>query len=75
MISYQAGDVVSNALTWSSSVRMGGLRVSRNFSVRPDLVTYPLLNLSGSAAVLQASTCLLTVIKPARRGLMAAPIR
>lgn len=51
MISYQAGDVVSNALTWSSSVRMGGLRVSRNFSVRPDLVTYPLLNLSGSAAV------------------------
>lgn len=23
MISYQAGDVVSNALTWSSSVRMG----------------------------------------------------
>nr|WP_242446363.1 hypothetical protein [Klebsiella michiganensis] len=24
MISYQAGDVVSNALTWSSSVRMGG---------------------------------------------------
>ena len=51
MISYQAGDVVSNALTWSSSVRMGGLRISRNFSVRPDLVTYPLLNLSGSAAV------------------------
>jgi outer membrane usher protein len=29
----------------------GGLRLSRNFSVRPDLVTYPLLNLSGSAAV------------------------
>ncbi|WP_139536307.1 fimbria/pilus outer membrane usher protein [Klebsiella spallanzanii] len=51
MISYQAGDVASNALTWSSSVRMGGIRVSRNFSIRPDLVTYPLLNLSGSAAV------------------------
>lgn len=51
MVSYQLGDVVSNALTWSSSVRLGGLRVSRNFSVRPDLVTYPLLNLSGSAAV------------------------
>lgn len=51
MISYQAGDVVSNALTWSSSVRVGGIRLSRNFSVRPDLVTYPLLNLSGSAAV------------------------
>jgi outer membrane usher protein len=51
MLSYQAGDVVSNALTWSSSVRVGGIRLSRNFSVRPDLITYPLLNLSGSAAV------------------------
>ncbi|WP_174508146.1 fimbria/pilus outer membrane usher protein [Klebsiella oxytoca] len=51
MLSYQAGDVVSDALTWSSSVRLGGLRFSRNFSVRPDLVTYPLLNLSGSAEV------------------------
>lgn len=51
LLSYQAGDVVSNALTWSSSVRVGGIRLSRNFAVRPDLITYPLLNLSGSAAV------------------------
>ena len=43
--------MVSNALTWSSSVRVGGIRLSRNFAVRPDLITYPLLNLSGSAAV------------------------
>lgn len=30
---------------------MGGVRISRNFTVRPDLVTYPLLNWSGTAAV------------------------
>lgn len=51
LISYQVGDFVSNSLTWSNSARMGGLRVSRNFAVRPDLVTYPLLQYSGTAAV------------------------
>ncbi len=51
LISVQAGDFISDSLTWSNSVRMAGLRISRNFSVRPDLVTYPLLNWSGSAAV------------------------
>ncbi|WP_241650148.1 fimbria/pilus outer membrane usher protein [Rosenbergiella collisarenosi] len=51
MVSYQVGDVISNSLSWSNSVRLGGIRVSRNFSIRPDLVTYPLLNVSGTAAV------------------------
>ncbi len=51
LISFQAGDFISDSVTWSRSVRMAGLRISRNFSVRPDLVTYPLLNWSGSAAV------------------------
>lgn len=51
MVSWQAGDFISDSLTWSNSVRMGGLRVSRNFSVRPDLVTYPLMQYSGTAAV------------------------
>ncbi len=51
LISYQIGDFVSNSLTWSNSARMGGLRISRNFSVRPDLITYPLLQYSGTAAV------------------------
>ncbi|RWR02338.1 fimbrial assembly protein [[Pantoea] beijingensis] len=50
-LSYQIGDFVSDSLTWSNSARMGGLRISRNFSVRPDLVTYPLLQYSGTAAV------------------------
>ncbi|MEC5343634.1 fimbria/pilus outer membrane usher protein [Brenneria populi] len=51
MISYQLGDLISNSLTWSNSVRMGGMRISRNFGLRPDIVTYPLLQYSGSAAV------------------------
>ncbi|CCG87960.1 fimbria/pilus outer membrane usher protein [Erwinia piriflorinigrans] len=51
MIAWQVGDVINNSLTWSNSTRIGGLRIARNFSVRPDLITYPLMNLSGTAAV------------------------
>lgn len=51
MVSWQLGDFISDSLTWSNSARMGGLRISRNFGVRPDLVTYPLLQYSGTAAV------------------------
>lgn len=51
MISYQVGDTISNSLTWSNSVRMGGIRIGRNFGLRPDLITYPLIEYSGSAAL------------------------
>lgn len=51
MINIQVGDIVSNALTWSNAVRMGGLRISRDFTLRPDIITWPLLQYSGTAAV------------------------
>lgn len=51
LLTYEGGDFVSGALPWSSSVRMGGVQVSRDFGVRPDLVTYPLPQFAGEAAV------------------------
>jgi len=51
MLTYEAGDVISGALPWSSSVRLGGVQFSRDFAVRPDLVTYPLPQFAGEAAV------------------------
>ncbi|WP_339385517.1 fimbria/pilus outer membrane usher protein [Acidovorax sp. sic0104] len=45
------GDIVTGALPWSTSVRLGGVQWSRNFGVRPDLVTYPLPQFAGQAAV------------------------
>lgn len=51
LLTYEAGDVISGALPWSNSVRLGGLQLSRDFSVRPDLVTYPLPQFAGEAAV------------------------
>lgn len=50
MRTYAAGDLTAGALAWSSAVRLGGVQVSRDFSVRPDIVTYPLPQFSGEAA-------------------------
>ncbi|MEI2265523.1 fimbria/pilus outer membrane usher protein [Erwinia sp. CGal63] len=50
-LSWRAGDLITDALSWSSSVRLGGIQIARDFSVRPDLVTYPLPSFSGQAAV------------------------
>jgi outer membrane usher protein len=45
------GDIISGGLGWTRSIRMGGVQLRRNFSTRPDLITYPLPSLSGTAAV------------------------
>jgi len=51
LLTYTAGDQVSSSLTWSRSIRLGGVSVAHNFSVRPDLVTFPVPALAGSAVV------------------------
>ena len=45
------GDIVTGALPWTSAVRLGGIQWARNFRIRPDLVTYPMPEFSGVAAV------------------------
>jgi len=45
------GDVISDSLSWSNSVRVGGISYGRDFSLRPDLVTWPIPSFSGEAAV------------------------
>jgi len=51
LLTFEAGDLITAALPWSSSVRVGGLQLSRDFAARPDLVTYPLPAFAGEAAV------------------------
>lgn len=48
---WSVGDVISDALSWSNSVRVGGISYGRDFSLRPDLVTWPVPSFSGEAAV------------------------
>ena len=47
----QVGDTVTPALSWSRALRLGGVEWRRNFELRPDLVTYPVASIAGSAVV------------------------
>jgi len=51
LVTLQAGDLISGGLGWTRPLRMAGLQVRKNFGLRPDLITKPLPNVSGSAAV------------------------
>lgn len=46
-----AGDVQSSSLSWSRSIRMGGVQLRRDFGLRSDLITQQLLSYDGAAAV------------------------
>jgi len=45
------GDFISPGTVWSRPIRMAGLQLSTDFSLRPDLVTFPVPELTGTAAV------------------------
>lgn len=51
VLSYKAGDLITGALSWTHPVRMGGVSIERNYTIRPDLITYPLPQFAGQAAV------------------------
>jgi outer membrane usher protein len=45
------GDAITDAGAWGTALRFAGVRFSRNFGIRPDLITTPLLTTNGSAVV------------------------
>lgn len=46
------GDIISATKnSWGNAVRMGGIQIKRDFGTRPDLITYPLPQFSGQAAL------------------------
>ncbi|WP_395675089.1 fimbria/pilus outer membrane usher protein [Inquilinus sp.] len=47
----RVGDFVSGGLAWTRPVRMIGGQLDRDFSMRPDLVTFPVPAFGGNAAV------------------------
>jgi outer membrane usher protein len=51
LITWSLGDAISDGGRYGNSVRFGGLRVSRNYSLRPDLLTLPLPGSSGAVSV------------------------
>jgi outer membrane usher protein len=51
MRTLRVGDTISSSLDWTRPVRMAGIQWSSNFALRPDLVTFPLPQIAGTAAV------------------------
>ena len=48
---YSLGDFITGSLGWNRPIRLGGAQVLSDFSMRPDLVTFPLPAVKGSVAV------------------------
>ena len=49
--SWRLGDSITSSLSWNRALRIGGLQWSKRFALRPDLATFPMPSLGGSAAV------------------------
>lgn len=45
------GDTITSSLNWNRALRIGGVQWSKSFSLRPDLATFPMPSIGGSAAV------------------------
>jgi len=45
------GDAITTAGSWDGAVRFAGLQFGTNFALRPDLLTLPLLSVSGQATL------------------------
>ncbi len=48
---YSVGDFITGSLSWTRPVRLTGAQLRSDFSMQPDLVTFPLPTVSGSAAI------------------------
>ena len=48
---YTAGDFINSGLAWTRPVHMEGFQIESDFSMRPDLITFPLPSVTGSASV------------------------
>lgn len=51
MLTLNVGDGITGAVPWSRPTRIGGIRLSRNFSLQPYRITAPLASFAGEAAL------------------------
>lgn len=67
------GDVINAAPAWGSSVRIGGIRFNRDFSIDPGLITYPVPAFYGETAVPSQVDLLLNGMSYQRQFVGAGP--
>ncbi len=51
LITVRAGDILTGALSWTRSTRLGGLQLGTNFDLQPYIATTPLPSFFGSATL------------------------
>lgn len=51
LITVRAGDILTGALSWTRSTRLGGLQIGSNFDLQPYMTTTPLPAFFGSATL------------------------
>ncbi|WP_343733291.1 fimbria/pilus outer membrane usher protein [Duganella sp.] len=71
--SWQVGDLISSSLSWTRSLRMGGVQWKRSFDLRPDLLTFPAAALSGSAVVPSAVSLYINGVRQVETAVPSGP--
>lgn len=51
LLTYRVGDTMTGGLAWTRPIRMAGVQLQREFRLRPDLITMPLLQMGGDTVV------------------------
>ena len=72
---YRVGDVISGGLTWTRPVRLGGAQIATDFSLRPDLVTFPVPIVAGSVAVPSSVDVLVNNVRVLSREVQPGPFQ
>jgi outer membrane usher protein len=72
---YRLGDFVTGTLSWTRPVRLGGAQVTSDFSMRPDLVTFPLPSVGGTTAVPSTVDVLVNGTQLLSRGVQPGPFQ
>jgi outer membrane usher protein len=72
---YRVGDVVSGGFNWTRPVRLGGAQITTDFSLRPDLVTFPVPGLSSQVAVPSTVDVLVNGVQQLSRNVPPGPFQ
>lgn len=73
LITLSAGDVITGALSWTRSTRLGGLHIGTNFDLQPYLATTPLPSFFGSATLPSAVDLYINGLKQYSGNVPAGP--
>lgn len=70
---YKIGDIITGGLSWTRPVRLGGVQITTDFALRPDLITFPLPSIKAEAAVPSTVDVLINGVRQLSQHVGAGP--